>query len=147
MTLLQKLSAREAVIGIVGLGYVGIPLALRFSGAGFRVLGFDIDADRVRALNAGKSPIAHIAASEVGAMVKGGFQATIDYGRIPEADAIIICVPTPLSKHREPDLSFIVGTMEKIAPHLRAGQAVSLDPAANAGGMTVSIALAVVVGR
>lgn len=127
MTLLQKLSAREAVIGIVGLGYVGIPLALRFSAAGFRVLGFDIDAGRVSALNAGKSPIAHIPAAEVGAMVKGGFQATGDYARVQEADAIIICVPTPLSKHREPDLSFIVGTMNSIAPHLRAGQVLSLE--------------------
>ena len=112
----RKIAAREAVIGIVGLGYVGIPLALRFSSTGFRVLGFDIDADRVFTLNAGKSPIAHIPASEVGAMVDGGFQATADFARIPEADAIIICVPTPLSKHREPDLSFIVGTMNSVAP-------------------------------
>ena len=146
MTLLQKLSAREAVIGIVGLGYVGIPLALRFSGAGFRVLGFDIDAERVRALNAGKSPIAHIAASEVGAMVKGGFQATVDYGRIPEADAIIICVPTPLSKHREPDLSFIVGTMDSIAPHFRPGQALSLE-STTYPGTTAEVLLPYLVKR
>jgi UDP-N-acetyl-D-glucosamine dehydrogenase len=127
MTLLQRLSTREAVIGIVGLGYVGIPLALRFSAAGFRVLGFDIDADRVRALNAGNSPIAHIPAGKVAGMAKAGFQATGDYARVPEADAIIICVPTPLSKHREPDLSFIVGTMDSIAPHLRPGQVLSLE--------------------
>jgi UDP-N-acetyl-D-glucosamine dehydrogenase len=126
-TLQQKIAAREAVIGIVGLGYVGIPLALRFSTTGFRVLGFDIDADRVRLLNAGNSPIAHIPASEVGAMVDGGFQATAEFARVTEADAIIICVPTPLSKHREPDLSFIVGTMNSIAPHLRAGQVLSLE--------------------
>jgi UDP-N-acetyl-D-glucosamine dehydrogenase len=126
-TLQQKIAAREAVIGVVGLGYVGIPLALRFSTTGFRVLGFDIDADRVSTLNAGKSPIAHIPASEVGAMVETGFQATADFARIPEADAIIICVPTPLSKHREPDLSFIVGTMNSIAPHLRAEQVLSLE--------------------
>jgi UDP-N-acetyl-D-glucosamine dehydrogenase len=126
-TLQQKIAAREAVIGIVGLGYVGIPLALRFSTTGFRVLGFDVDDDRVRTLNAGKSPIAHIPASEVGAMVDGGFQATPDFARIAEADAIVICVPTPLSKHREPDLSFVVGTMNSIAPYLRAGQVLSLE--------------------
>jgi UDP-N-acetyl-D-glucosamine dehydrogenase len=146
MTLQQKLSAREAVIGIVGLGYVGVPLALRFSGAGFRVLGFDIDGDRVRALNAGKSPIAHIAASEVGSMVKSGFQATGDYARIPEADAIIICVPTPLSKHREPDLSFIVGTMDSIGPHLRAGQVLSLE-STTYPGTTAEVLLPYLVER
>src|SRR5262249_8699605 len=75
MTSLDKIIARQAVIGIIGLGYVGIPLALRFSSAGFRVLGFDIDADRVRTLNAGKSPIAHIPAGEVAGMVKAGFEA------------------------------------------------------------------------
>lgn len=127
MTLLERLGTREAVIGIVGLGYVGIPLSLRFSGAGFRVLGFDIDPRRVDGLNAGESPIAHIPASRIQAMVDGGFEATGNFSRVAEADAIVICVPTPLSKHREPDLSFIVGTMEAIAPHLRAGQAVSLE--------------------
>ena len=125
--LARKLAAKEAVVGIVGLGYVGIPLALRFSTVGLRVLGFDIDTDRVDALNAGRSPIKHISGESIGGMVAQGFQATADFSRIPEVDAIIICVPTPLSKHREPDLSFIVGTMESIAPHLRAGQLVSLE--------------------
>ncbi|MFN4273333.1 MAG: nucleotide sugar dehydrogenase [Aliihoeflea sp.] len=127
MKLGEKLSAREAVIGIVGLGYVGIPLALRFSDAGFRVLGFDIDPDRVTALNQGRSPIRHIASASIAAMAEAGFEATTEFGRIGEVDAIIICVPTPLSKHREPDLSFIVGTMEQITPHLRAGQLLSLE--------------------
>lgn len=124
---LEKLAAQQAVIGIVGLGYVGIPLALRFREAGFTVLGFDIDAQRVAGLNAGRSPIKHIPGADIAAMVAGGFSATGDFSRIPEADAIIICVPTPLSRHREPDLSFIVGTMDTIAPHLRAGQLLSLE--------------------
>ncbi len=127
MTLLDKIAARQAIIGIIGLGYVGIPLALRFSGVGFQVVGFDIDQDRVDALNAGKSPIAHIPSSEIAAMVTGGFEAVTDFSRIADVDAIVICVPTPLSKHREPDLSFIVSTMETIAPHLRAGQVLSLE--------------------
>jgi UDP-N-acetyl-D-glucosamine dehydrogenase len=146
MSLLEKLSTREAVIGIVGLGYVGIPLALRFSAAGFRVLGFDIDADRIRTLNAGKSPIAHIPGREVADMVKSGFQATGDYARIAEADAVIICVPTPLSKHREPDLSFIVGTMDSVTPYLRAGQVLSLE-STTYPGTTAEVLLPYVVKR
>lgn len=127
MSLLEKIRTKKAVIGIIGLGYVGIPLALRFSGVGFRVLGFDIDRNRVKILNAGNSPIAHIPAEDIATMVSGGFEAVTDFSRIAEADAIIICVPTPLSKHREPDLSFIVSTMDSIAPHLRAGQVLSLE--------------------
>ena len=124
---LEKLAAQQAVIGIVGLGYVGIPLALRFHEAGFTVLGFDIDEQRVAGLNAGRSPIKHIPGADIAAMVAGGFSATDDFARIAEADAIVICVPTPLNRHREPDLSFIVGTMETIAPHLRPGQLLSLE--------------------
>src|SRR5690606_31954182 len=105
----------------------GIPLALRFNTVGFRALGFDIDTDRVAALNGGKSPIKHISGDSIGGMVANGFEATADFSRIPEVDVIIICVPTPLSKHREPDLSFIVGTMDSIVPHLRAGQLLSLE--------------------
>ncbi len=127
MELRSKLSSRQAIIGIVGLGYVGIPLALRFSEVGFPLLGFDIDTDRVAALNAGKSPIKHITGASIANMVSKGFEATADFSRIAEADAIIICVPTPLSAHREPDLSFIVGTMETIAPYLRPGQLLSLE--------------------
>lgn len=123
----KAIEARTATLGIVGLGYVGIPLALRFSEVGFRILGFDIDDGRVASLNAGGSPIKHIAAADVSKMVERGFEATADFSRIPEVDAIIVCVPTPLSKHREPDMSFIVGTMESIAPHLRKGQLLSLE--------------------
>jgi UDP-N-acetyl-D-glucosamine dehydrogenase len=127
MALLDKLKTKNATIGIVGLGYVGIPLALRFSAVGFPVLGFDIDGDRVDQLNSGISPIKHISSRSIGEMGGQGFEATSDFARISEVDAIIICVPTPLSKHREPDLSFIVGTMESVAPNLRPGQALSLE--------------------
>jgi UDP-N-acetyl-D-glucosamine dehydrogenase len=127
MTLLERLNARQAVVGIIGLGYVGIPLALRFSAAGFRVLGLDIEPGRIGALNSGRSPIGHIPSDAIAEMLKTGFEATGDYARAGEADAIIICVPTPLSKHREPDLSFLVATMDSIAPHLKAGQVISLE--------------------
>lgn len=125
--LVARLENRSSKIGILGLGYVGIPLALRFHEVGLTVLGFDIDAERVSTLNAGKTPIKHISASEIAAMRDGGFQATADFARIDEVDAIIICVPTPLSRHREPDLSFIVDTMDAITPFLRSGQILSLE--------------------
>ena len=126
-TLMGRIEARQARVGIIGLGYVGIPLALRFHEAGLKVLGFDIDPERVEQLNAGRSPIKHIATSAVTAMVEDGFEAVADFSRAGEADALIICVPTPLSPQREPDLSFIVETMKSLAPHLRAGQLVSLE--------------------
>ena len=125
--LLQKLKDRSACIGIVGLGYVGLPLALRFSEAGFKVLGLDIDADKVKALNAGKSYIAQITATRVAKATGSGLKASTDFATAKEADAIIVCVPTPLGQHREPDVSFIVETMAALKPHLRAGQAVSLE--------------------
>jgi UDP-N-acetyl-D-glucosamine dehydrogenase len=125
--LLAKLAGRSAVIGIVGLGYVGLPLALRFSEVGFRVLGIDIDAAKVQALNAGKSYIQHIRASSIAAARNKSFEATADFARAREADALIICVPTPLNRHREPDLSFVIGTIEALVPHLRRGQVVSLE--------------------
>jgi len=125
--LVARLENRSSKIGILGLGYVGIPLALRFHEVGLTVLGFDIDADRVSTLNAGDTPIKHIPASEIAAMRDGGFEATADFARIDEVDAIIICVPTPLSRHREPDLSFIVDTMDAITPYLRSGQILSLE--------------------
>lgn len=122
-----RIDRREARIGIIGLGYVGIPLALRFHAVGFKVMGFDIDDERVTTLNAGETPIEHISADEIGAMVRDGFEATADFSRIAEVDAIIICVPTPLSRHREPDLSYIVDTMKTISPYLRQGQMLSLE--------------------
>ena len=125
--LIGRLDARTSRIGIIGLGYVGIPLALRFHEVGLTVLGFDIDAERVTMLNAGQTPIQHIPASDIAAMRAGGFEATAEFARIDEVDAIIICVPTPLSRHREPDLFFIVDTMHTITPYLRAGQILSLE--------------------
>ena len=124
---MARLDRRDAKIGIIGLGYVGIPLALRFHEVGFAIVGFDIDEDRIAGLNAGRSPIKHIPSAAIATMAAGGFEATTDFSRIPEVDAIIICVPTPLSRNREPDLSFIVETMKVISPHLRAHQLLSLE--------------------
>lgn len=124
---IARFEGKSAKIGILGLGYVGIPLALRFSEVGLAVLGFDILEERVRELNAGESPIKHIPASEIQAMRDAGFEATDDFSRVPEVDAIIICVPTPLSEQREPDLSYVVSTMESVKKHLRAGQVLSLE--------------------
>lgn len=126
-TLLRKIGGKEAQVGIVGLGYVGLPLALCFSEADFPVTGFDIDPDKVEALGMGRSYIAQIPAERVAQAVKGRFRATHDFSRAREMDALIICVPTPLGRHREPDVSFIVNTLRSLAPHLRAGQLVSLE--------------------
>jgi UDP-N-acetyl-D-glucosamine dehydrogenase len=126
-TLLQKLRGREALIAIIGMGYVGLPLALRYAEVGYRVLGIDIDATKVSALNEGRSYIEHIPTSTVAEARKKGFEASADFKRAAEADALIICVPTPLNQYREPDLSYVVGTTESLAPHLREGQVVSLE--------------------
>jgi UDP-N-acetyl-D-glucosamine dehydrogenase len=125
--LLQKLKDKSARIGVVGLGYVGLPLCLRFSEAGFAVTGLDIDPDKVKALNAGKSYIAQIPGERIGKAVQQRFQASDDFSQARACDALIICVPTPLGKHHEPDVSFIVNTMAGLKPHLRAGQVVSLE--------------------
>jgi len=125
--LLGKIESRRAVVGIVGLGYVGLPLMLRFCEVGYRVLGFDIDTAKVEALNAGRSYIEHVPAARIAAARKAGFEATADFARAGEADALILCVPTPLNKFREPDISFIIDTIESLAPHLRKGQLVSLE--------------------
>ncbi|AUH67034.1 nucleotide sugar dehydrogenase [Paracoccus zhejiangensis] len=122
-----RVTTKQARVGILGLGYVGIPLALRIVETGLPVLGFDIDAGRVEELNAGRSPIKHISNASIAGMRAGGFEATTDFSRAGECDALIICVPTPLNKYREPDLSFIVATMDQIAPSLRAGQLLSLE--------------------
>ena len=114
-------------VGVVGLGYVGLPLALRFAEAGVAVLGFDIDQAKVAALNAGKSYIKHIGNDAVALGRQRGLAATADFSRAGEADALIICVPTPLNKYREPDLSFVTGTMDSLLPWLRNGQLVSLE--------------------
>ncbi|HEY3645752.1 MAG TPA: nucleotide sugar dehydrogenase [Gammaproteobacteria bacterium] len=125
--LLQKLKDKSARIGIVGLGYVGLPLGLRFSEAGFAVTGLDIDPAKVQALNAGSSYIAQIPAARIAKAVQARFQASADFALAKDCDALIICVPTPLGRHHEPDVSFIVNTMAELKPHLRKGQAVSLE--------------------
>jgi len=114
-------------IGILGLGYVGIPLAQCISGVGRKVIGFDVLPDRVEQMNKGESPIKHIPSSDIAAMREEGFEATLDFARTAECDALIICVPTPLDKSREPDLSFVTSTMDMIAPHLRKGQLLALE--------------------
>jgi UDP-N-acetyl-D-glucosamine dehydrogenase len=123
----RRIEMREARIGIVGMGYVGLPLALLFSEERFRVTGFDIDDRKVVALNSGGSYIVRIPGTEIQAAQKHGFSATSNYAEIREMDAIIICVPTPLNEFHEPDLSFITQTVEAIAPQLREGQIVILE--------------------
>jgi UDP-N-acetyl-D-glucosamine dehydrogenase len=127
-TFIAKVAARQTRIGIIGLGYVGIPLALTACKAGFTVVGFDIDAPRVAKLNRGESFIKHIPTAIITEAVKNGrFVATTDFDRLKEVDVVIIAVPTPLSKQREPDLSYIVSTVEAIAPRLRKGQLIVLE--------------------
>jgi UDP-N-acetyl-D-glucosamine dehydrogenase len=125
--LIERLNTRNATIGIVGLGYVGLPLALRFVEVGYRVIGLDVDDTKVAAINAGCSYIEHIRPASIEAAIANGLSATEDFSRAKEADALILCVPTPLTKHREPDLSFVLNTMDSLLPHLRAGQVVSLE--------------------
>jgi len=124
---IDKFTSREAVIGIVGLGYVGLPLMLRYNTIGFRVLGIDIDTAKVEKLNAGRSYIEHIACGHIAKARSSGFEATTDFSRVSECDALILCVPTPLNKYREPDMSFVIDTTNGIKPYLRAGQVVSLE--------------------
>lgn len=124
---LNRITDKSAVIGIVGLGYVGLPLMLRFAEVGYKVLGFDIDQSKVDALHAGKSYIEHISADSIASARAAGFEATTDFSRAPEADALILCVPTPLNKYREPDLSFVINTIDSLVPHLREGHLVSLE--------------------
>ena len=125
---LQAIADRTARVGVIGLGYVGLPLVELFASRGFSVLGFDIDASKVARLQAGQSYIGHIASERVRALRDGGqFEATTDFSRLVEADAILICVPTPLGAHREPDLFAVTATGRMIGRHLRAGQLVVLE--------------------
>jgi UDP-N-acetyl-D-glucosamine dehydrogenase len=128
MELAKKIHAQEAEIGVIGLGYVGLPLALTAAEAGFSVTGFDIDTEKVTALNAGQSYIAHIAAPAVKrARETGRFAATADFAELRRMDVILVCVPTPLTVQREPDMSFVTRTAEQIAAHLRPGHLVILE--------------------
>jgi len=126
--LLSRIQSRAARIGIIGQGYVGLPLALLFHEAGFEVTGFDVDPRKVKALGKGESFIKHIGAERVAAAVKSGrYKATTDFDGLRDCDAIAICVPTPLGKHREPDNSYIHATGREIAKRLRKGQLVILE--------------------
>lgn len=128
MRIITKIRNKEAVIGIVGLGYVGLPLILAFSAKGFRCIGFDIDQAKVDSINAGKSYIDHIDSTSLKPGVDHGLiEATVDFTKISDVDTIIMCVPTPLDRHMEPDLTFVTDTMDSVAPYLRKGQVVSLE--------------------
>lgn len=128
LRLLDLIKSREAVVGIVGQGYVGLPLALAFVESGFRVTGFDLDPAKIRSLNQGESHIKHVGAERVAAAVNSGrFSATDDFSRLSDCDAILVCVPTPLGRHREPDMRYVRDTTVTIRTYLRPGQLVVLE--------------------
>ena len=126
--MIEKINNKEAVIGVVGLGYVGLPLMLAFTAKGYKTVGFDIDQTKIDFLKRGESYIDHIDEEPINEAIAAGLlDATADFKRIAEVEAIILCVPTPLNKHFEPDLSYVTDTMDMVAPHLRKGQLVSLE--------------------
>jgi UDP-N-acetyl-D-glucosamine dehydrogenase len=125
--LVEKLKRRQAVIGIVGLGYVGLPLLLSYCKAGYQVVGFDVDVKKVRNLKAGKSYIKHISDSDIKRSISNGLDITNDFADAAKMDALILCVPTPLNKHREPDLSYVTKTVDSLVPFLHSGQVISLE--------------------
>ena len=126
--LLKKIESGKAVVGVIGLGYVGLPLVQQFTRAGARVMGFDIDPRKARMLSAGRSYIGHIPSKAVREMLRSGrFEATTDFRKLAKPDCILICVPTPLTRHREPDMSYVRSTAEAVAATLRKGQLVVLE--------------------
>jgi UDP-N-acetyl-D-glucosamine dehydrogenase len=126
--LLATIGERRASVGVIGLGYVGLPLSLTAAQAGFRVVGFDINEARVSGLNGGETFMKHVPRSMLADVIAAGrFEATADFGRLGELDALLICVPTPLTRHREPDLSFVENTVRTIAKTLRPGQLIVLE--------------------
>ena len=125
--LISKIESREAIVGIIGLGYVGLPQLIGFSEEGFKTIGFDIDKGKVDKLNNGKSYIKHISLEKISAAVKNGFIATTDLSQISIVDAILICVPTPLLVHNQPDLSYIINSLGSIKPHLKENQLIVLE--------------------
>ncbi|MBT4957803.1 MAG: nucleotide sugar dehydrogenase [Candidatus Marinimicrobia bacterium] len=126
-SLTQIIKSKESTIGIIGLGYAGLPLAIRFSEEEFKVIGFDIDDVKVNLLNNQESYIKHIKEDDISAMFDQGFMATTDFANISDIDAILICVPTPLGVHNEPDLSYVKSTLNLIKEHLREGQLLILE--------------------
>ena len=126
--LIQRIKEKQAAIGIIGLGYVGLPLVIEFGRAGFRVTGFDTDAEKVDQLSRGRSYIHHIPGEPIHRLVSGGrFQPTSDFSRVADMDCLLIAVPTPLSKNREPDMKYVADTARAIAPHLRKDQLIVLE--------------------
>lgn len=127
-TFVKRIKDKQAVVGIVGLGYVGLPLSLTFAQGGFKVIGLDIDASKIVQLRAGKSYIRHIGDTLIGPHTQSGrFVPTDDFSAVGQCDAVILCVPTPLNRNREPDMTYIEGTARSIAPHLRRDQLVVLE--------------------
>jgi UDP-N-acetyl-D-glucosamine dehydrogenase len=126
-TTISKFNSKQATIAILGMGYVGLPLMLRYADIGYKVVGFDIDQSKIDNVLGGKSYIEHIPEGDIQNALKKGMDATTDFSRIVDVDAIILCVPTPLNKYREPDLSYVIDTLEASLPYLRSGQVVSLE--------------------
>jgi UDP-N-acetyl-D-glucosamine dehydrogenase len=127
-SLKERIRRRDYTVGVIGLGYVGLPLVLRFGEVGFRVVGFDIDVAKVKQLNDGASYIQHVPGPRVQALIGGGrFEATVELERLDEPDAVVICVPTPLTRHREPDLRYVERTADAVAARLRRDQLVCLE--------------------
>lgn len=125
--LINRIQSGSAVVGVFGLGYVGLPLALRFCEAGFSVIGFDVDVEKARKIAGRQSYFSHISNERVGKAVDLGFRVATGITEVSYVDAIIICLPTPLGKHQEPDLSFVRNTIDDLAPYLREGQLISLE--------------------
>jgi len=128
MSFLQRVADRQTVVGVLGLGYVGLPLLQTFFEAGYRVVGFDVDASKIDTLKAGRSYISHLGEDYARKLAASDrFDATADLGRLGEADAVAICVPTPLGPHLEPDLGYVESTADAIAATLRPGQLIILE--------------------
>jgi UDP-N-acetyl-D-glucosamine dehydrogenase len=123
----ERIRSRQMRVGIIGLGYVGLPLTLLFSSEGFRVTGFDVDTSKVDTLNRGESYIWRIEPEHIEAAKNKGFTATTDFAQIADMDAVLICVPTPLTDHHAPDLSYVEATVHSIAPYVREGQLIVLE--------------------
>ena len=137
MDLIERISDKNISVGIVGLGYVGIPLSLGFANQGIKVIGFDVDQNKIKLISKGESYIKHIPSISISKSVsEGNFLATSNFGKISEVDCIILCVPTPLNGYLEPDLSYVESTLKSIAPYLRKGQVVSLESTTYPGTTT-----------
>ncbi len=127
MEIINNINNKTATVGIIGLGYVGLPLLLRFVNEGFKTIGFDVDQQKISLLQQGRSYLDHIQDNALNVLQQGLFSATTEFSQIRQCDAVIICVPTPLDHHREPDLSYVLTTMDAITPNMRKGQLIILE--------------------